>query len=153
MLEISGITKRFGGTVAVDDVSLRIDAGEIVAIVGENGAGKTTLMRIAAGEIDPDRGTINSSGRVELVHQHFMLVDAFTIEDNLALWGAKGAAFPNPSRRVDQLAIGEKAKLELTKAIARRPRVLILDEPTSVLTPIETDELFATIRDIAATGT
>jgi len=110
-------------------------------------------MRIAAGEIPADEGTIDTHDRIELVHQHFMLVDAFTIEENLALWGAKNAPFPHRSRRVSELAIGEKAKLELTKAIARDPRVLILDEPTSVLTPIETDALFATIRDIAAKGT
>jgi general nucleoside transport system ATP-binding protein len=139
--------------VAVDDVSLDIAPGEIVAIVGENGAGKTTLMRIAVGEIEPDRGRVERHERIELVHQHFMLVEAFTIAENLALWGASSASFPNPSRRVSELAIGEKAQLELTKAIARAPRVLILDEPTSVLTPLETDALFRTIRDIAAQGT
>jgi len=134
-------------------VSLAVAPGEIVAIVGENGAGKTTLMRIAAGEISADVGTIDTHDRIELVHQHFMLVDAFTIEENLALWGAKDAPFPERTRRVSELAIGEKAKLELTKAIARDPHVLILDEPTSVLTPIETDALFATIRGIASKGT
>ena len=152
-MKLSHISKRFGATVALDDVSLAVGAGEIVAIVGENGAGKTTLMRIASGELAADRGAVEVDGRVELVHQHFMLVGDFTIAENLALWGAEAASFPDPHRRVDDLSIGEKAKLELTKAIARDPAVLILDEPTSVLTPIETEELFGTVREIAARGT
>jgi len=85
-------------------VSLAVAPGEIVAIVGENGAGKTTLMRIAAGEISADVGTIDTHDRIELVHQHFMLVDAFTIEENLALWGAKDAPFPERTRRVSVLS-------------------------------------------------
>ncbi|HWS72166.1 MAG TPA: ATP-binding cassette domain-containing protein, partial [Thermoanaerobaculia bacterium] len=174
-MRLAHITRSFGATRAVDDVTLSIEAGEIVGLVGENGAGKTTLMRIAAGELTPDAGSIDDDGRrAELVHQHFLLVGDFTIAENLALARAGTFAFTNAralnrdaeaaiaesgivladvTRRVDTLSVGEKAKLELIKAIARKPAVLILDEPTSVLTPAEASELFATIRLLATRGT
>ena len=85
MLQISHAAKSFGANRAVDDVSLTIRAGEIVGLVGENGAGKTTLMRIVAGELTADGGTIEFEGRIGFVHQHFMLVNDFTIAENLAL--------------------------------------------------------------------
>ena len=173
MLALAHIAKSFGATRAVDDVSLDVARGEIVALVGENGAGKTTLMRIAAGEIAPDAGTVTCAGRLELVHQHFMLVPELTIAENLALThrgfrflrrraverdavaaiAATGIELPNVSRRVAELSVGEKSKLELIKAIARNPAVLVLDEPTSVLTPAESQELFAVMRRLAAEGT
>ncbi|MDQ6800407.1 MAG: ATP-binding cassette domain-containing protein [Acidobacteriota bacterium] len=149
------MSKSFGETLAVDDVSLRAGAGEIVGLVGENGAGKTTLMRIIAGEIAPDRGTVTLEGTVGFVHQHFLLVSEFTIAENLALAvGRKGTVdFDRPERLVRDLSVGEKAKVELMKAIARKPDILILDEPTSVLTPGETAELFDVIRGLANAGT
>ncbi|MCU1350628.1 MAG: transporter related protein [Acidobacteria bacterium] len=173
MLSLTSVTRTFGATRAVDDVSLAIEAGEVVGLVGENGAGKTTLMRIAAGELAADSGTIAAAGRTELVHQHFMLVGDFTIAENLALArggrtfvskralvreaeaaiAESGIVLAGVTRRIDTLSVGEKAKVELVKAIARRPAVLILDEPTSVLTPNETSELFTTIRRLAARGT
>jgi ABC-type uncharacterized transport system ATPase subunit len=178
-LRLTRITKSFGGSApggvrAVDDVSLEIGSGEIVAIIGENGAGKTTLMRIAAGELAPDSGSVFSAGAVELVHQHFMLVPELTIAENLALGdrhrlrfasrstlrreavqtvAASGIELPDVERRVGDLSVGEKSKLELIKAIARHPRTLILDEPTSVLTPHEAEELFRVIRRLASDGT
>ncbi|HJQ40948.1 MAG TPA: ATP-binding cassette domain-containing protein [Thermoanaerobaculia bacterium] len=172
MIQLSHITKHFGAIRAVDDVSLEIRRGEIVALVGENGAGKTTLMRIAAGEVDADGGSVNRTGRTELVHQHFLLVDALTIAENLALTHrgfrfttrrrieaetrtiieSTGIELRDVSRRVGELSVGERSKLELIKAIARKPATLILDEPTSVLTPNETAELFAVMRRIAAEG-
>ena len=166
MLELRNIVKRFGATTAVDDVSLTIGPGEIVGLVGENGAGKTTLMRIAAGEIAPDRGAVRR-GTAGFVHQHFTLVGEFTVAENLALAAsgkfrftsraglerearetiaASGIQLGDVTRRAVDLAVGEKAKLELIKAVALRPEVLILDEPTSVLTPMETAELFDVIR-------
>ena len=172
MIHLSHITKRFGATRAVDDVSLEVQRGEIVALAGENGAGKTTLMRIAAGEIDADGGTVNREGRAELVHQHFLLVDALTIAENLALTHrgfrfttrrmiereasaiieSTGIELRDVSRLVAALSVGERSKLELIKAIARKPATLILDEPTSVLTPNEATELFHVMRRIAAEG-
>lgn len=171
MLTLRGITKRFAGNVAVDDVTLELRGGEITAIVGENGAGKTTLMRIAAGELAADAGSITSDIHIGFVHQHFLLVSDFTIAENLALqrdWSfaslraledeaetiiaSTGIELHGPSRRVEELSVGEKSKLELIKAIAKKPQVLILDEPTSVLTPAESQELFAVMRRIASEG-
>jgi len=172
MLSLQRITKRFGDNVAVDDVTLELRRGEILALVGENGAGKTTLMRIAAGELDAGGGTITRDGEIGIVHQHFLLVSDFTIAENLALQRAWSFASPRTlereaeacirttgirlegvSRRVESLSVGEKSKLELIKAIAKNPRVLILDEPTSVLTPNESAELFAVMRTLASEGT
>ena len=174
VLRLSHITKSFGENRAVDDVSLEIRAGEILAIVGENGAGKTTLMRIAAGELGADAGSIQGEGPVELVHQHFMLVSELTIAENLALGdrrafrfasrasfereaaetiAASGIDLTSVSRRVADLSVGEKSKVELVKAIAKRPETLVLDEPTSVLTPFESEELFRVMRRLAASGT
>ena len=166
------ISRSFGTNRAVDDVTLDVRGGEILALVGENGAGKTTLMRIAAGELARDSGEVRAEGRVELVHQHFMLVNEFTIAENLALTrrfrfatrralerealatvAAAGIELGDVSRRVGDLSVGEKSKLELIKAIGRQPATLILDEPTSVLTPREADELFAVMRRVAAAGT
>lgn len=191
MLTLHQVSKSFGPTLAVDDVSFVIEAGEIVGIVGENGAGKTTLMRLIAGELRPDAGSITigaSSDRLEnvggpkpvapsvgFVHQHFMLVGHFSVAENLALAlpdrfpalrssgrlraaaeaiiAASGIDFPGVDRRAADLSVGEKSKLELIKAIARRPSLLILDEPTSVLTPRESEELFRVMRRLAAAGT
>src|SRR5205809_2315951 len=83
-MRLTHITKRFGTTLAVDDVSLDFAPGQIVGLVGENGAGKTTLMSIAAGELRPDSGTVRAE-TTGMVHQHFMLVSEFTIAENLAL--------------------------------------------------------------------
>jgi len=160
-MHLSHITKNFGTNVAVDDVSLNFTQGEIVGLVGENGAGKTTLMSIAAGELTPDTGTVDYT-KAGIVHQHFLLVNEFTIAENLALamWGRDPAEVIRDSgidlrgfhRRVADLSVGEKSKLELIKAIAGHPRFLILDEPTSVLAPAEARELFDVMRRLAADG-
>ena len=141
-------------------------AGEILGLVGENGAGKTTLMRIAADELAADGGAIERTGGVALVHQHFLLVNEFTIAENLALGTrfrfatrrsleqqAGNLGLGDVSRRASELSVGEKAKLELAKAIAKKPATLILDEPTSVLTPHESEELFRVMRELASNGT
>jgi simple sugar transport system ATP-binding protein len=161
-MKLSHITKRFGGNVAVNDVSLAFAPGEIVGLVGENGAGKTTLMSIAAGELSADEGSIDDRTSAGIVHQHFLLVSEFTIAENLALamWGRdpetiirdSGIALRDVHRRVADISVGEKAKLELIKAVARHPRFLILDEPTSVLAPAEARELFVVMRQLAANG-
>jgi simple sugar transport system ATP-binding protein len=165
VLAVENVAKSFGANRAVDDVSLKINGGEIVGLVGENGAGKTTLMRMVAGELRADSGRVQIDGSVGFVHQHFMLVNDFSIAENIALAtntqpreaesiiAASGIELRDVTRRARELAVGEKAKLELIKAIAKRPKLLILDEPTSVLTPYESDELFRVMRRIAAEGT
>ncbi len=174
MLQLSHITKRFGQTLAVDDVSLSIAPGQIVGLVGENGAGKTTLMRIVAEELRADGGAITRPERIGMVHQHFAIVPEMTIAENLALIDRtafrflslgsierdaeatvqrSGIALGDVSRRAGELSVGEKSKLELIKAIAVDPTLLILDEPTSVLTPMESAELFGVIRDRTRRGT
>ncbi len=178
-MRLSRITKSFGlrspeSIAAVQEVTLAVAPGEILALVGENGAGKTTLMRIAAGELRADSGTVEDAGSVELVHQHFMLVPELTIAENLALTDRRrfrfasratlarearetiastGIDLPDVTRRVGELSVGEKSKLELIKAISRAPATLILDEPTSVLTPHESEELFRVMRRLASAGT
>ena len=175
MLELSHVTRRFGPTVAVDDVSLTIGEGEVVGLVGENGAGKSTLMRVVAGELLPDAAArLNRPPSIGFVHQHFALVPHFTIAENLALAHEQGYAvrtkharensardiiarsgidLAGVSRIAGELSVGEKSKLELIKAIAADPQLLILDEPTSVLTPLESEELFKVIRKLAGGGT
>jgi general nucleoside transport system ATP-binding protein len=173
MLRLSHVSKSYGGTRAVDDVSFDIAPGEIVCLIGENGAGKTTLMRIVAGEIAPDAGRI-AAPSTGMVHQHFALVAHFTIAENLALVRdrrfrftsrrtleveaktmieSSGIELPDVARRAADLGVGERAKLELIKAVASHPELLILDEPTSVLTPLESADLFRLMRRLAAAGT
>src|SRR6185369_13824588 len=129
-MRLQHVTKRFGATLAVDDVTLVLEKGEIIGLVGENGAGKTTLMSIAAGELRPDSGSVGTA-HTGMVHQHFMLVAEFTIAENLALTMGRllspsaaeeliartGIALGGVTRRVHELSVGEKAKLELIKAI------------------------------------
>ena len=186
VLEMSDISKSFHTTRANHRVNLRIQAGEIVGLLGENGAGKTTLMNILYGLIPVDEGEIRINGqsvRIEsprvaidlgigMVHQHFMLIQNHTVAENIAL-GLSDAPFLSPSRhvarrleefgrrfglkinpqeRIWQLSAGEQQRVEIVKALVKRADLLILDEPTSVLTPQETEELFAILRRMAAEG-
>jgi len=184
-----GITKRFPGIVANDAVDFEAAAGEVHALLGENGAGKSTLSNILTGLYRPDEGEIFLDGRrvhfgsprdaldagIFMVHQHFRLVEPFTVAENVVLGDHRGegrtfrlrhAAIEGrvaelsqryglavePRARVWQLSLGEQQRVEILKALYREARILILDEPTAVLTPQEADALFATLREMAAEG-
>lgn len=186
LLEMRGITKRFGAVVANDRVDLSLMPGDILGLLGENGAGKTTLMNVLFGTYAPDEGTIAIDGRpvaihsaadalalgIGMVHQHFHLVPSMTVVENLMI-GMKGKGLRldvagararlaevearfglglDPDALVGGLAIGEQQRLEIIKVLCRGARIVILDEPTAVLTPQEAESLFAALRAMAAQG-
>jgi general nucleoside transport system ATP-binding protein len=185
LVVLEGITKRFPGVLANDRVDLTLQEGEIHALVGENGAGKSTLMRVLYGLYPPDDGRILVRGRqvriptpraaialgIGMVHQHFVLVDRFTVTENIIL-GAEGGLLlelDEAQRKVDELArtygfrvkptavvedlsVGEEQRVEVLKALYRGVDLLILDEPTAVLTPSESEELFQNLRRLKADG-
>ncbi|HZA67457.1 MAG TPA: ABC transporter ATP-binding protein [Geminicoccaceae bacterium] len=186
-VELIGIDKRFGPVLANQSVDLQILAGTIHGIVGENGAGKSTLMNILYGYYQADRGTIRIDGKerqidspeaaiaagIGMVHQNFMLVEPFTVLENLLL-GAEGgmtlAEGANRARReiaelereygldvdldarVSDLPVGVQQRVEILKALFRGAHILILDEPTGVLTPQEADHLFRILRNLRDQG-
>ncbi len=185
VVELRHITKRFGALIANDAVDFDVRAGEVHALLGENGAGKTTLMNVLAGLYQPDGGEIAIRGRavafhsprdaldrgIGMIHQHFQLVEPFTVEENLALACAQRllyrgrdarhtmlrlCALPglevDPQARVWQLSVGERQRVEILKLLGRSAEILILDEPTAVLTPQESEGLFATLRRLASEG-
>ena len=179
------ITKRFPGVVANDDVSLEVRAGEVHALIGENGAGKSTLMRVLYGMYPADEGRIAVNGEdvkitsprvaiehgIGMVHQHFVLVDPFTVTENVIL-GDEGEAVLDmdaahekvaalaktygfqvlPSAIVEDLSVGEEQRVEILKALYRGVDLLILDEPTAVLTPLEAKDLFENLRQLRDDG-
>lgn len=182
IVELNAITKRFPGVTANDSVTLDIRRGEIHTLLGENGAGKSTLMKMLYGMLQPDSGTIKIEGKavhintpsdaialgVGMVHQHFMLVPSLTVAENLALgerrlnlstiskriielstqYGLK----VDPAAYVWQLSVGEQQRVEIIKALYREARVLILDEPTAVLTPKEVSDLFKVLNRMKENG-
>ncbi len=185
LLELRGITKRFGDLVANDDVSLHVAPGEVVAMLGENGAGKSTLMKVVYGLLRPDEGSVSMDATalelgsprdamragIGMVTQEFSLVDTMTVAENCALsslgWGRidRGerrrlveAAMErigvriDPDRLVGGLSIGERQRVEIVKALVHDCRVLILDEPTAVLTPGDVRALFATVQRLQRAG-
>ena len=187
ILRLRGISKRFGPLVANDAVSLELDRGEVLALLGENGAGKSTLVSILFGHYVADAGTIEVDGRplppgqpraalaagIGMVHQHFTLADNLGVLDNVMLgteplWrprsrrdaarrrlvelGERFGLAIDPQARVATLSVGERQRVEILKALYRGARVLILDEPTAVLTPQESETLFATLRQMVAAG-
>jgi simple sugar transport system ATP-binding protein len=187
ILELREITKRFGGVLANDRVSLAVAPGTIHALVGENGAGKSTAMRIAYGFYGADSGEVAIDGEVRrlespegairlgvgMVHQHFMLIDTMTVAENIVLGAEPGNPFAldlagaeerirglsrefglavDPRAVVETLSVGEQQRVELLKALYRDARLLILDEPTAVLTPLDVTELFKVLRRMREQG-
>jgi simple sugar transport system ATP-binding protein len=184
-----GITKRFPGVIANDGVDIEAAVGEVHALLGENGAGKSTLSNILTGLYRPDEGEIFLHGEqvdfhvprdaldagICMVHQHFRLVEPFTVAENVVLGDHRGEGrsfrlrrrsierrvgelskryglHVDPRARIWQLSLGEQQRVEILKALYREARILILDEPTAVLTPQEADVLFETLREMAAEG-
>ncbi|MBR0557464.1 ABC transporter ATP-binding protein [Ciceribacter sp. L1K23] len=176
-IELVGIDKKFGAVHANKNINLTVAKGSIHGIIGENGAGKSTLMSILYGFYQADSGTISIDGKpvtirdsqsaieagIGMVHQHFMLVENFTVLENLMLGAegggllAKGAESArqtlrkladdyglevNPDAVVEELPVGLQQRVEILKAMYRGAEILILDEPTGVLTPAEADHLF-----------
>jgi general nucleoside transport system ATP-binding protein len=185
--ELLGIEKRFGSVHANRDVTLRFAPGSIHGLVGENGAGKSTLMSILYGFYQADAGEIRVGGSavsirtpqdalnhgIGMVHQHFMLVNNFSVIENLLL-GAEGGALLRPAfvkaresvrqlersfglevpldRQIADLPVGLQQRVEILKALYRGAKLLILDEPTAVLSPPEVQQLFAVLRRLRDEG-
>ena len=186
-IELTDVSKRFGAVRANDKVNLCVESGTIHGIVGENGAGKSTLMSILYGFYQYDTGHIEVFGKahyfnnsrealaagVGMVHQHFMLVEPFTVLENVML-GNEGGKLLKEGRtaaekelkrlaqeyglsvdlhaRVSSLSVGLQQRVEILKALYRGAKILILDEPTGVLTPQETAELFRILESLKEQG-
>ncbi len=185
VLQMRGITKRFGSVTANSQIDLDVYRGEILAILGENGCGKTTLMNIIAGIYYPDEGRILIDGRevvirspkdafshgIGMVHQHFKLVDLFTAAENITLGMELPGKFNlktvnaevseiaerygfhiDPAKKIYDMSVSEKQTVEIIKVLYRGADILILDEPTAVLTPQEITRLFAILRRMKEDG-
>ena len=186
-LEMRGITKRFPGVLANDNVNFDLRAGEVHSLLGENGAGKSTLMKNLYGMYHPDAGEILLNGKpvkinsptsaiqhgIGMIHQHFMLVPTLTVAENVAL-GLPSSRRPltdldrvsekilaladkyhlsiDPGAYIWQLSVGQQQRVEIIKALYRGAAILLLDEPTAVLTPQEVDELFVIMRQMLSDG-
>ncbi|MDH5401318.1 MAG: ABC transporter ATP-binding protein [Candidatus Heimdallarchaeota archaeon] len=200
ILSLNNISKFFSKTIALDDVSINIHEGEILAILGENGAGKSTLMKILCGLFKPDTGSISINSKwfnqgdeqdfvdiqfanpresmkcgIGMVYQHFQLVNTLSVKDNITLGIEQTYRYTplinakettrlvkelgdmyglpiSPNSIVEDLPVGLKQRVEILKQLYRNANLLILDEPTAVLTPTEVEELFKTMRKLRDAG-
>jgi ABC-type uncharacterized transport system ATPase subunit len=188
LLELRGITKRFPGVLANNDVNFDLRHSEVHALLGENGAGKSTLVNILYGLYTPDEGSIVLQGKsidlgstkaaiehgIGMVHQHFMLIPVMTVAENIVLatepryagvlmdydaarkrvreLSDRYGLIVDPDARIDRITVGQQQRVEILKALYRGAEILILDEPTAVLTPQEAQELFEIIRSLKSQG-
>jgi general nucleoside transport system ATP-binding protein len=188
LLELRGITKRFPGVLANDNVNFDLRSGEVHALLGENGAGKSTLMNILYGLYTPDEGEILLRGApielgstkaaiehgIGMVHQHFMLIPVMSVAENIVLateprrsgvlldydaahkrvreLSERYGLLVDPDARVDRITVGQQQRVEILKALYRGAEILILDEPTAVLTPQEANELFEILDSLKSQG-
>ncbi len=188
LVEMRGITKRFGSLIACDSVDLRVRKGTLHAVMGENGAGKTTLLRVLYGYYQPDAGEIYLQGKrvhfrspadaiahhIGMVSQHYSIIPELTILDNLIL-GAEPTRFagllnrkhaleraqqlaqalefdPEWNRPAELLSVAGRQKLEILKLLWRNAEILILDEPTAMLSPTDVETLFAVLKRLQSEG-
>ena len=192
VLKLNGLAKRFGSILANDDVTVHLQKGEVLALLGENGAGKTTLMNMLFGHYLPDSGNIEIRGvngdlvplelgnpsaalasGIGMVHQHFTLAENITAFDNITLGAEPLFSLRRNQRKaekkinnimsnsgldapldipVGRLSVGERQRVEILKALYRDAHILVLDEPTAVLTPQEADALFSNLRRMTNHG-
>ncbi|GGC97421.1 putative ABC transporter ATP-binding protein YufO [Pontibacillus salipaludis] len=187
VIEMLNIRKEFPGIVANDNINLQVEKGEIHALLGENGAGKSTLMNVLFGLYQPEKGEIRVNGKpvkitnpniandlgIGMVHQHFMLVDTFSVTENIILgsepkksgtvdikkaeaevqeiserYGLK----VDPTAKIKDISVGMQQRVEILKTLYRGADILILDEPTAVLTPQEIHELIEIMRTLIKEG-
>ena len=187
VIEMLNIRKEFPGVIANDNVNLQVKKGEIHALLGENGAGKSTLMNVLFGLYQPEKGEIKIKGEkvnitnpnianelgIGMVHQHFMLVEPFTVTQNIIL-GSEPTKFltvdlkeaeqeiqalsdryglrVDPRAKIKDISVGMQQRVEILKTLYRGADVLILDEPTAVLTPQEINELFDVLQSLVNEG-
>ncbi len=186
-IEMLGITKRFPGIIANDNITLQLKHGEIHALLGENGAGKSTLMSVLFGLYQAEEGTIRKDGKevkinnpndandlgIGMVHQHFKLVQCFTVLDNIILGvettrggllqkdaarkkilelSEKYGLMVDPDAKIEDITVGMQQRTEILKMLYRDNEILIFDEPTAVLTPQEIEELMQIMKNLAAEG-
>ena len=182
LLQLEGMTKSFPGVLANENVNLAVQQGEIHALLGENGAGKSTLVKMIYGILRPDSGKIVWQGKevdihspafarslgIAMVFQHFSLFDSLTVFENIVLGmdvrdtsnlraeiGEISTRYGlplDPDRHVYTLSVGERQRIEIIRCLLQHPKLLVMDEPTSVLTPQEVEKLFETLNRLASEG-